>query len=101
MDEQRISPGDCAGMEQIRVQVNKIDREIIGLLGERLGYVRAAVAFKPDESSIRRPDHWDAFFSARRKWAEEEGYDPAVIEAIYRALYDYTVKVQLELHAKK
>jgi len=101
MSEQRIPAGDCAGMEQIRAQVNKVDREIVRLLGERLGYVRAAVAFKPDEDSIRNPDHWDAFFAARRKWAEEEGYDPAVIEAMYRALYDYTVKVQLALHARK
>lgn len=39
----------------------------------------------PDEDSIRRPDHWDAFFAARKRWAAEEGYDPAVIEAVYRS----------------
>jgi isochorismate pyruvate lyase len=71
------------------------------LLGKRLDYVRAAVAFKPDEDSIRRPDHWDSFFSARKQWAEQEGYDPAVIEAVYRAMYDFSIKIQLSLHAQK
>lgn len=101
MSEQALSPDDCVSMEQIRAEVNKIDREIIGLLGRRLAYVRAAVAFKPDEASIRRPDHWDRFFAARKTWAVEEGYDPEVIEAMYRILYDFTIKVQLTLHAQK
>ncbi len=101
MSEQALSAEDCASMEQIRAEVNKIDREIIGLLGKRLAYVRSAVAFKPDEESIRRPDHWDRFFAARKSWAAEEGYDPEVIEAMYRILYDFTIKVQLALHDRK
>ena len=94
------SPEQCQDMEAIRADVNAIDREIIRLLGRRLAYVRSAVRFKPDEESIRRPDHWDRFFAQRRAWGEEEGYDPKVIEAIYRRLYDYTVEVQLGLHRK-
>jgi Chorismate mutase len=88
-------------MEAIRADVNAIDREIVRLLGRRLAYVRSAVRFKPDEESIRRPDHWERFFAQRRAWAEEEGYDPVVIEAIYRRLYDYSVEVQLDLHRRK
>ncbi len=101
MGERAISPDDCADMDQIRAEVNDVDREIIALLGKRLAYVRAAVAFKPDEDSIRRPDHWDSFFAAGKRWAAEEGYDPKVIEAVYRTLYDFTIKTQLALHAQK
>lgn len=95
------APEHCAGMAEIRREVSALDREIIRLLGRRLDYVRAAVRFKPDEDSIRNPDHWERFFADRKAWAAEEGYDPAVIEAIYRRLYEYTVQVQLELHACK
>lgn len=94
-------PLACKGMEEIRKEVNEVDHEIIRLLGLRLQYVHAAVAYKPDEESIRRPDHWDRFFAARRGWAEEAGYPPAVIESMYRTLYDYTIETQLALHAKK
>jgi isochorismate pyruvate lyase len=94
-------PDQCRDMAEIRREVSALDREIIRLLGERLEYVRSAVRFKPDEESIRNPDHWSAFFADRRHWAEEAGYDPWVIEAVYRRLYEYTVQVQLALHAGK
>lgn len=95
------TPETCNGMEEIRADVNEIDREIVRLLGRRLAYVRAAVRFKPDERSITNPDHWERFFAQRRAWGEQEGYDPAVIEALYRRLYEYTVRVQLQMHRAK
>jgi isochorismate pyruvate lyase len=95
------TPAQCEDMASIREDVNAIDREIVRLLGRRLEYVRSAVRFKPDEESIRRPDHWERFFAQRRAWGEQEGYDPEVIEAIYERLYEYTVQVQLELHRKR
>jgi len=91
----------CTDMAQVRDDVNAIDREIVRLLGRRLEYVRCAVRFKPDEESIRRPDHWERFFAQRRAWAEQEGYDPEVIEAIYQRLYEYTVHVQLDLYRQR
>ena len=95
------TPAQCEDMASIRADVNAIDREILRLLGRRLEYVRSAVRFKPDEESIRRPDHWERFFAQRRAWGEQEGYDPEVIEAIYKRLYEYTVQVQLELHRSR
>jgi isochorismate pyruvate lyase len=94
-------PEQCRDMAQIRAAVSELDHEIIRMLGQRLDYVREAVRYKPDEDSIRNPDHWERFFADRRKWAAEAGYDPLVIEAMYRKLYEYTVQVQLELHRAK
>ncbi len=95
------APGQCGDMVQIRAAVSELDHEIIRMLGRRLDYVREAVRYKPDEESIRNPDHWERFFADRRQWAVEAGYDAAVIEAMYRKLYEYTVHVQLELHRAK
>ncbi len=95
------APEDCGDMAQIRAAVSELDHEIIRMLGQRLDYVREAVRYKPDEESIRNPDHWDRFFADRRRWAGEAGYDAGVIEAMYRKLYEYTVQVQLELHRAK
>jgi isochorismate pyruvate lyase len=95
------TPGSCADMAEIRAEVSELDHEIIRMLGRRLEYVKAAVRFKPDEESIRNPGHWERFFADRRRWAEEVGYDPEVVEAIYRKLYDYTIQVQLGLHRAK
>ena len=88
-------------MAQIRAAVSDLDHEIIRMLGRRLDYVREAVRYKPDEGSIRNPGHWERFYADRRQWGAEAGYDPDVIEAMYRALYEYTVRIQLELHRAK
>ena len=96
-----LRPEDCRDMAQIRAAVSALDHEIIRMLGRRLDYVREAVRYKPDEDSIRNPDHWARFFADRRQWAREAGYDPGVIEAMYRKLYEYTVQVQLGLHRAK
>jgi isochorismate pyruvate lyase len=94
-------PETCTNMGEIREEVSRIDHDVIALLGKRLAYVKSAVRFKPDEESIRNPEHWAKFFADRRAWARDEGYDPDVIEAMYRKLYDYTIEVQLELHRSK
>lgn len=91
------TPDECADMEEIRAQVNALDREIVRLLGRRLSYVHGAVRFKPDAQSVTNPDHWDRFYAQRRAWGAEEGYDPTVIEDVYRRLYDFTIKVQLAM----
>lgn len=91
------TPATCRDMAEIRADVSELDHEIIRLLGRRLDYVKAAVRYKPDEESITHPGHWDRFFADRRAWAEEAGYDPAVVEALYRRLYDYSIEVQLAM----
>jgi isochorismate pyruvate lyase len=95
------APGECRDMAEIRAAVSELDHEIIRMLGKRLEYVREAVRYKPDEESIRNPGHWERFYADRRRWGEEAGYDPAVIEAVYRTLYDYTIPFQLDLHRRK
>jgi isochorismate pyruvate lyase len=94
-------PEACKDMVEIRKEVSQLDHDIIALLGKRLEYVKSAVRFKPDEESIRNPDHWTTFFADRRVWAGKAGYEADVIEAMYRTLYDYTIEVQLALHRAK
>lgn len=91
------TPATCRDMVEIRADVSALDHEILRMLGKRLEYVKAAVAFKPDEASITNPGHWDRFFADRRAWAVEAGYDPNVIEALFRSLYDYSIEVQLAM----
>ena len=42
----------CDSLEELRVEIDKIDREIIQLFSERMKYVEAVVDFKPDAESI-------------------------------------------------
>lgn len=87
-------PQDCRSLEDIRADVNRIDRELVALLAERNGYALAATAFKKSEADIHAPDHLDAFFAERKRLAREAGLSEAMIERIFRAIVERTIEMQ-------
>jgi isochorismate pyruvate lyase len=89
-------PNDCVNLEEIRVEIDKIDREIISYLGQRLAYVKAAAKFKTGESSVKAPERVKAMLQSRRIWAEQEGLNPDVIEKMYLDLVNYFISEELD-----
>lgn len=82
------SPQQCRDMQDIRAEIDAIDRQIIALLGRRIRYVEAATAFKRNAAAVRADERVDAMIGARRQWAEEEQLPPDLIEKVYRMLVD-------------
>lgn len=91
-----IPPGQCASLEEVRREIDSLDRRVIALLGERAGYVQAAARFKTTEQHVAAPERQAAMLRARREWAAEAGLDPGLIEEIYRRLVAYFIQRELE-----
>ena len=70
---------ECSNMHEIRGEIDRIDRLIIGLLGERLGYVHEAAKFKTSETSVRALDRVASMLGDRERWAAEVGISPQMI----------------------
>jgi isochorismate pyruvate lyase len=87
----RKPPQDCASLDEIRAEIDRIDRGVVAALGERKHYVMAALKFKTSSAAIAAPERVAAMMEARRQWAAEEGIDPDVAEKIYRTLVEYFV----------
>src|SRR5512145_2229007 len=48
--EQKMkTPADCSNLSDVRTEIDRIDREIVALIGQRAAYFAAAVPFKTDE----------------------------------------------------
>ncbi len=90
------APADCASLEEVRAQIDRIDEQIVRLIGERAGYVKAAARFKDSEHAVAAPERFAAMLQTRRQWAEREGLSPDVIEAIYRELVRYFIAEEKE-----
>ena len=45
-------PEDCMDMQDIRAEIDRIDRLIVERIAERAGYVQAAAKFKSNEEFI-------------------------------------------------
>ncbi|WP_379550252.1 chorismate mutase [Erythrobacter sp. W53] len=53
MSDEFKQPEDCADMRDVRVGVDATDRELMALLAQRYGYMRAAARIKQDRGTVR------------------------------------------------
>ena len=89
------TPEQCENINDIRAEIDRRDRQIITLLGERLQYVRAASQFKTSEASVRAVERVRNLLEQSRMWACEEGLDPEVVEKMYRDLLNFFIEEEL------
>lgn len=87
---------ECSSIQEIRAEIDRIDREIINLLGERYGYVKAAAKFKTSKTGVKAPVRVAAMLQKRRVWAEEAGLNPDMIEKLYTDLVNYFIQQEMQ-----
>ncbi len=94
----RKLPHECTNITEVRNEIDRIDADIIRMLSERFGYVREVVKYKEKTNSgIEASDRRAAVINSRRKWAEEAGIAPDIIENIYNALIDYFISEEKKI----
>lgn len=76
----------CVTLGAVRANIDRLDREIVGLLAERGRYVKDAARFKRDAHQVTAPARQAEVFAKVRALAEAAGGEPEVIESAYRAL---------------
>jgi isochorismate pyruvate lyase len=84
-----MEPEECTNLQDVRAAIDRIDRDIVALLGRRRRYVHAAAAFKTDETSVRAPERVAAMMAQRKAWAVEENLDTAFVEQIFQSVVAY------------
>ena len=89
-------PFECANLQDIRAEIDRIDREVIAALGLRFAYVKAAAKFKTSEATVKASDRFVAMLARRREWAAAEGLNPDVIEKLYRDLVTHFIEEELK-----
>lgn len=88
-------PDECASLEDIRCEIDRLDKDLVGLLGSRLGYVLAAAAFKRDEEDIPAPDRVMSMLAQRRAWAKENGLAEDFVEALFLQITNWYIATQI------
>ena len=76
----------CATLDDVRAQVDGLDRQIVGLLAQRGRYVKDAARFKRDAFQVSAPVRQQQVLDKVRALAAEHGAYPEVVESAYRAL---------------
>ncbi|MEU4768308.1 chorismate mutase [Actinosynnema sp. NPDC023794] len=88
-----------ASLAEVRARIDVIDSELVRLLAQRQGLVRAAASFKSDDQAVRAPDRVAEVIASVRERASVAGLEPAVAEAVWRAMIGAFIEVELAEHA--
>ncbi len=95
-----LGMAEPVSLSEVRSRIDGIDGELVRLLADRQGLVRAAAAFKRDEQAVRAPDRVERVISSVRARAAEAGLAPEVAEAVWRAMIAAFIELELREHAR-
>ncbi|APZ42293.1 isochorismate lyase [Acidihalobacter ferrooxydans] len=90
-----LDPAACTSMADIRAEIDRLDRAIVELLGQRYRYVLAAAKFKTSADSVRAKERFATMLEMRREWAVEEGLNADAIEKLYRDLVTHFIEEEM------
>jgi isochorismate pyruvate lyase len=90
------APEDCLTLQEIRAEIDRIDRQVIAAWSQRFAYVKAASKFKTDATTVQAPERLATMLQQRRDWASAAGLNPDVIENLYRDLVGYFIQEELQ-----
>lgn len=87
----------CSDMTELRAEIDRVDREIVPLLLERIGYIAQAGHIKADRDTVR--DDWriEDVVSKVVAEAQKTAGDTAYIETIYRHLIEYSINHEFDV----
>lgn len=91
-------PSECTNINEVRNEIDHIDKAIIDLLSQRFDYVKEVVKYKaPTPDGIQADERRKAVIECRGQWAEEAGLNGAVIQKMYDLLINYFIEEEMKM----
>lgn len=90
----------CNSLEEVRLQIDSIDRDVVALLARRGNLVAQAAAFKQTTDDVRAPARVEQVIAKVRGIAAETGASPEVVDQVYRAMIAAFIDEELETHGR-
>lgn len=95
------APDQCETMAEVRAGVDAVDRELVALLAQRFGYMRAAARIKTERSAVRDEDRKDAVIAAAKADARASGVPEALVAALWEMLVESSIAYELALFDRR
>jgi isochorismate pyruvate lyase len=88
----------CQTLDEVRANIDRLDRIIVPLLAERESYVREAARFKPSAAAVVVPARVEEVVGKAREQARSLGASPEAMDRIYRAIIDAMTELEIAEH---
>ena len=91
-----IKPEDCKNMDEVRIEIDRLDTALVTLIGERFGYVDRAWQLKDNPEEATVPWRIQQVIDRVRAKAEDEGVPPDLCEALWRQMIGWFIQYDEE-----
>lgn len=87
---------DCKDMDEVRAEIDRIDRALVDLIGERFAYVDRAWQLKRSPAEARVSWRIQQVIDKVRARAGEKGLPPELAEALWRQMIGWFIQYEEE-----
>ena len=86
-------PAECLTMADIRLQIDRVDAELVALFAQRVSYIDRAAVIKTDAGlPARIGDRVEDVVAKVRLHAVAHGLPPDKLEKLWRRLIDWSIE---------
>ena len=96
MTEGRVAPAECRTMAEVRHGIDRLDEQIVALLGERFRYMDAAARIKQNRAAVRDEARKAEVIGNARRIAARAGVPASVAEEVYERLIEGSIAYEFE-----
>lgn len=90
----------CENLNEVRENIDRIDKEIVKLIAERSTYVVQAANFKKNSDEVKAPQRVEKVINKVRSLACENDVNPDIVEKIYREVINCFINFELYEHKR-
>lgn len=83
-------------MEDIRMAIDRIDRDIVSSIALRAKYVTSAAQFKVNKAAVRDEKRVRQVIESKAALAEKEGISPDLISGIYEMMINFFIDEEIK-----
>ncbi|WP_324171484.1 chorismate mutase [Sulfurimonas sp.] len=85
----------CNTLEEVRVEIDKLDDKLVDLISERTHIISQAAAFKNSVEEVKADERIDFILQKARKRAIELNISPNMVSELFRIMIDEMVETEI------
>jgi isochorismate pyruvate lyase len=86
---------NCNSLDEVRLEIDKVDKQIIELIASRKDYVKQAAKFKNTIEEIKADERVDDVLNKVRHQALSFNLSPNLVAEIYQRMIDDMVETEI------
>ncbi len=90
------APKDCTSMDDVRAEIDRLDEQLVTLIGERFNYVDRAWQLKENPADATVPWRIQQVIDKVRAHAEEKDVPPRLVAAHWRQMIGWFIQYEEE-----